>query len=275
MERGMNYKEVRITTNDGIKLYGWFIIKDNKNPTIIYFHENAGNIGMRLPYCEFLYKSLNSNLLLVGYRGYGYSEGTPSEKGIMIDSEAIVDYVLYNDKSEISQYIDKDNVYILGRSLGGAVAVHIIHKLNPRIKGLILENTFSSMGDMVDHLFPMITHLKSFLLKNNWPTKAKIDQISLPMMFISSSNDELVPSHHMEMLYSLATKAAFKQKYIVIGGTHNESWQINPKKYLSEFELFFRKCDTIENVDKIIEEEPVDDNTSINKEEETYLIYKN
>ena len=133
----MNYKEVRIPTKDKLKLYGWFIIKDRNSPTIIYFHENAGNIGMRLPYCEYLYKSLNVNILLVGYRGYGYSEGTPSEEGIMIDSEAILDYVLNNDDAEISQFVDRDNVYILGRSLGGAVAIHIIHKLNLKIKGLI------------------------------------------------------------------------------------------------------------------------------------------
>jgi len=270
----MNYKEVRILTKDNLKLYGWFIIKDRKSPTIIYFHENAGNIGMRLPYCEFLYKSLNVNILLVGYRGYGYSEGSPSEKGIMIDSEAIVDYALYNDNSEISEYIDKDNVYILGRSLGGAVAVHIINKLNLKIKGLILENTFSSMSDMVDHLFPMITHLKKFLLKNNWPTKSIISNISLPILFISSSNDELVPFHHMESLYSLATRSLFKHKYIVLGGTHNESWQRYPKEYFKELEKFFTKCGGVEKLESITEEDGNEENTSINREEETYLINK-
>jgi len=275
MERGMNYKEVRIQTKDKLKLYGWFIIKDKSSPTIIYFHENAGNIGMRLPYCEYLNKSLNVNILLVGYRGYGYSEGTPSEEGIMLDSEAILEYVLYNDESEISQYVDRNNLYILGRSLGGAVAIHIIHKLNLKIKGLILENTFSSMGDMVDHLFPMVKNFKRFLLKNNWPSKSKIKNVSLPILFISSSNDELVPFHHMELLYSLASKAIFKQKYIVIGGTHNESWQRYPKEYLNEIDTFFNKCQKFEIIQDIYEEEGVEECTSINKDEEISLINKN
>lgn len=90
-ERNMPYEDVIVTTSDGLKLAGWFI--KQKNPTahetVIYFHENAGNIGNRLYAIEALYIELEVNILIVGYRGYGHSEGTPSEAGIELDAEAI------------------------------------------------------------------------------------------------------------------------------------------------------------------------------------------
>jgi hypothetical protein len=74
-ERNMTYDEVQITTKDNLILVGWFI--KQKNPllheTIIFFHENAGNIGNRLGSLEGLYFELEVNILIVGYRGYGHS----------------------------------------------------------------------------------------------------------------------------------------------------------------------------------------------------------
>ena len=74
-ERNMLYDDVIITTKDGLKLAGWFIKQKNpiQHETIIFFHENAGNIGNRLGTLEALYFELELNILIVGYRGYGHS----------------------------------------------------------------------------------------------------------------------------------------------------------------------------------------------------------
>ena len=115
----MTYEDVVVTTADKLKLYGWFI--KQKNPamheTIIYFHENAGNIGNQLFAVEALYFELEVNVLIVGYRGYGHSEGTPSEAGLEIDAEAIFQFAL--DHKEINN----QKIFVLGKSLGGAVAI--------------------------------------------------------------------------------------------------------------------------------------------------------
>jgi fermentation-respiration switch protein FrsA (DUF1100 family) len=83
-ERNMLYEDVRIITADKLILAGWFI--KQKNPyaheTLIYFHENAGNIGNRLFAIEALYFELEVNILIVGYRGYGHSQGSPNEAGL-------------------------------------------------------------------------------------------------------------------------------------------------------------------------------------------------
>lgn len=283
-EHGLKYKEVRIKTKDNLKLYGWFIYDKERAeklkdfPTFIYFHENAGNIGFRLPFAQFLIKEMKANVLVIGYRGYGYSEGEPSEQGIMLDAEAILEYVFHNE-NEVSESIDKTNVYIFGRSLGGAVAIYIMNLLKPDIKGLILENTFSSMGDMVDHLFPALKRIKSFLLKNHWPSRDRIKNLKYPILFISSEKDELVPPVHMQELYKSASNATYKNTFTILGGTHNESWQKSYNQYVQEVNTFLDYCST-SNKDEINSESlndvgySINEESSINKEEESHLIYK-
>jgi fermentation-respiration switch protein FrsA (DUF1100 family) len=279
------YHEVRITTKDNFKLYGWFLYQMSyetgngapidKFPTIIYFHENAGNIGFRLPFSELLYKKLNAHILVVGYRGYGYSEGVPSESGIKLDAEAILNYVFKNENTEISKYIDKSNIYLFGRSLGGAVTLYIADKLKPNIRGIILENTFLSMGDMVDHLFPFLRHLKTILLRNKWLSKDLIKSLRYPILFFCSSHDELVPFKHMEELYNLAKLAVFKQKYIIQNGTHNDSWQRCIKDYIDQMKVFMSRCDELDEIKDRTDGEDVlliNGGSSINRQEDEFNL---
>ena len=88
-------------------------------PTIIFFHENAGNIGLRLDYFQLLYTQVQCNILSVAYRGYSASEGTPNEAGLCIDGKAIIDYA--RSRKDV---INQKKIFLLGRSLGGAVAIH-------------------------------------------------------------------------------------------------------------------------------------------------------
>jgi pimeloyl-ACP methyl ester carboxylesterase len=155
---------------------------------------------MRLNLINELVKNLNVNIVIVGYRGYGPSEGIPTESGIKLDGEAIMKYVLVDMRNKI----DTNNVFIMGRSLGGAVAINTqgIYKFS--IKGLILENTFLSIGDLVDRLFPIVKPLKNILLNNHWESKKLIGNIKVPIFFIMSDRDELVPFEHMLKLKSLS-----------------------------------------------------------------------
>ena len=115
----MLYDDAIITTKDGLQIVGWFIKQKNplQHETIIFFHENAGNIGNRLACIEALYFELEVNVLIVGYRGYGHSQGSPSESGLELDAEAIFKYALDNKD------INNQKIFLFGKSLGGAVAI--------------------------------------------------------------------------------------------------------------------------------------------------------
>ena len=119
-EYNMDYENVTIFTEDCFNLHGWLIKtkSDSKsNRTILVFHGNAGNIGARLPFLDILVKQCNCNVLIVDYRGYGNSEGTPTEKGLELDANASLQFL--KERKDI----DHTKVYLFGRSLGGAVAV--------------------------------------------------------------------------------------------------------------------------------------------------------
>lgn len=156
----------------------------------------------------------------------------------MQDAEAIVKYAF----TALKEKININEIFILGRSLGGAVAIHVINELKPNIRGLIIENTFTSMSDLIDKIFPFLKHIKNYLLKNHWPTKDRIKNVKVPILFLMSAKDELIPIEQMHELYDKAENAKFKSKYIIKDGTHNESWIKAGKIYFVKFAKFLKKC---------------------------------
>lgn len=108
------FENVFIKSIDSTKLHAYFIPQPQAHqcPTILFFHGNAGNIGHRLPNARGLFKHLQANILMVEYRGYGLSEGTPSESGLYKDAQAALNYLLNRED------IDHRRIIVFGRSLG-------------------------------------------------------------------------------------------------------------------------------------------------------------
>ena len=117
----------------------------SRNVTILMFHGNAGNIGHRVPIAKVLEENLHCNVLMAEYRGYGLSTGTPDEKGINVDAQTALDYIRNQKETQGGEII------IYGQSLGGAVAIQLVaqNQDGSDIKALVLENTFTSMKDMI------------------------------------------------------------------------------------------------------------------------------
>ena len=145
----LKYETVRISASDNTQLHGWFIqqrsVESTKTAiTVLYFHGNAGNISHRLELFRDMQILTGANIIAAEYRGYGESEGSPSEKGIKQDALAFYQYALSHE------LIDSSKIIIFGRSLGGAVACSLaLHtqKSLPRHQqplGIILENTVSN-----------------------------------------------------------------------------------------------------------------------------------
>lgn len=147
----------------------------------------------------------------MAYRGYSDSEGQPTEEGLKLDARAVLDYAVGLKAQALSQGNVKD-IYIFGRSLGGAVTIYISSQkpYKNEIKGLILENTFTSIQDMVKVLFPPLSHL-GLLHRNFWPSKEIIPSLKHPMLFIRSLRDEIVPTEQMAELLNLASSASIKE----------------------------------------------------------------
>ena len=148
-----DYEDLRLPTPDGETLGAFFIRPSNNGParnvTILMFHGNAGNIGHRVPIAKILEEFLGCHVLLLEYRGYGMSTGTPNEQGLVIDAQTALDHIRNR------QDIKGTKIVVYGQSLGGAVAIQLVAKNQEArdVVGLILENTFTSIRKLIPRLF--------------------------------------------------------------------------------------------------------------------------
>uniref|UniRef100_A0A8C0DV21 Protein ABHD13 n=1 Tax=Balaenoptera musculus TaxID=9771 RepID=A0A8C0DV21_BALMU len=238
MPTGIPHENIFIRTKDGVRL-NLILIRytgDNSpySPTIIYFHGNAGNIGHRLPNALLMLVNLKVNLLLVDYRGYGKSEGEASEEGLYLDSEAVLDYVMTRPD------LDKTKIFLFGRSLGGAVAIHLASENSHRISAIMVENTFLSIPHMASTLFSFfpMRYLPLWCYKNKFLSYRKISQCRMPSLFISGLSDQLIPPVMMKQLYELSPSRT-KRLAIFPDGTHNDTWQC--QGYFTALEQFIKE----------------------------------
>lgn len=138
-----------IPTPDGEQLHAYHIRPMNaqyaRDLTILMFHGNAGNIGYRIPIAKILATEIGCNVLMLQYRGYGRSTGTPDEKGLKIDAQTGLDFLRSNGE------LKSKNIIVYGQSLGGAVGINLVAENQEQgdIAGLILENTFTSIRKLI------------------------------------------------------------------------------------------------------------------------------
>lgn len=223
----IKYEDVFFQANDGIKLNGWFLSAPNPRGTLLFCHGNAGNIGHRLEIIK-IFLMLNLNVFIFDYRGYGRSQGTPSELGLYRDAQAAFDY-LVNQKE-----IDEDNIIIYGKSIGANVAVDLASKVKAR--ALISESGFTSAVEMCKKLFPYLP--VTWLISIEYDSLKKIKDITIPKLIIHSQDDEIIPFRQGEMLFQAA--ASPKEFYQMRGG-HNEAVFLNKEAYRTRIDHFLSK----------------------------------
>ncbi|XP_028847836.1 protein ABHD13 [Denticeps clupeoides] len=204
------------------------------SPTILYFHGNAGNIGHRIPNALLMLVNLKAHLFLLDYRGYGKSEGEPSEEGLYLDAEAVLDFVMTRPE------VDKTKVVLFGRSLGGAVAVRLASANPHRVAALMVENTFLSIPHMSATLFSFlpVRFLPLWCYKNKFLSYRQVAQCRMPSLFISGLSDQLIPPVMMKQLYELSP-ARTKRLAVFPEGTHNDTWQC--QGYFAALEQFMKE----------------------------------
>jgi len=217
-------------------------------PTILFFHGNASNIGFRLYNAKAMYEKLQANIGMVEYRGYGNSTGTPTEKGLMVDAQAVLDWV--RTRTDINLH----SLYVFGRSLGGAVALSLCYSNQEYLKGVILENTFLSIDEMVIVLaqrlleqahfkFKYVTVARRVLqlyLTSHWRSDMRASSIRVPVLFISGLADELIPPAHSALLFKLSSpNCPLTTLFTVEGGGHNDTHMQPPvSNYYNAFRAF-------------------------------------
>ena len=228
---GLEYTSLKLRTVDGETLNGWHVpaaATREARGLVLFFHGNAGNNGHRLDYLR-MFHDLGLATLIVDYRGYGRSSGTPSEEGSYRDAEAAWQHA--------TKFLGlaPDRIVIFGESLGGAVAAQLAEGHRPG--ALILASTFTSVPDLGAELYPWLPI--RLLARIRYDTLDRLPRIGCPLMVVHSRTDDVIPFAHGHRLFEAAGST---KQFLEIDGGHNEGFVFARKEWIREMDGFLRRA---------------------------------
>lgn len=225
-EWNLTYEIVELKLANKINISGWYLPHPDAEKTILFFHGNGGNISHRGD-SIYIFHKLKLNILIIDYPGYGDSDGTPSESGLYQSADAAWQYLVSNKK------VKHENIIIFGRSLGGAVAVDLASRV--KAGGVILESTFSSVRDIVDMIFPVLSHF--VYLRYSFDSLNKIKNVTAPVLMIHSPDDDVIP---FELGQKLFTAIESEKGFLQIEGGHNDGFMQSIRPYMLTLRNFIQ-----------------------------------
>jgi fermentation-respiration switch protein FrsA (DUF1100 family) len=223
---GFKYEDVTLTTSDGVRINGWFLpAHDGATLTVLLFHGNAGNMSHRFEKLAVL-RELGVDTFIIDYRGYGRSEGKPDEQGTYRDAQAAYDHLIQQRK------LSPRSIVVYGESLGSAVAADLATKVN--VGGLILEEAFTSVGDVGQKMFPFLPVRR--LVWNKYDTLSKMPRVKVPLLIFHSRDDELFSLRHAQRLLAAANDP---KQLVELRGNHNDAFLVSASIYHDALQKFF------------------------------------
>ncbi|MEO5330379.1 MAG: alpha/beta hydrolase [Magnetococcus sp. YQC-5] len=206
---GMVYENAEFVS-EGYRLNGWWIPGDTNRPVLLFLHGNASVLSGLRPHIE-LFRRLGLGLFLFDYRGYGLSEGHPTEEGVYADSLAAWEYVTKKQK------IHEKRLIYYGQSLGGGAATWLATRHPPQ--ALIVEGTFTSIPDVGAGRYPYLPiRLMSRIFFDNL---TRIKTIHVPVLIIHSLDDVVIPVQQGRILHAAANEPKF---FLETHGPHKTSF---------------------------------------------------
>jgi fermentation-respiration switch protein FrsA (DUF1100 family) len=227
-----NAEEVWFKTSDGLRLYGW-LFRSKTRPAaaaVVYFHGNGGNLS----YCDWVGASLSErgfDVLLFDYRGYGRSEGEPTdERGVYADADAAYDFLVKE------RGVPARSVALYGQSLGTAAAVDVAAR--EPCGALVLESGLSSAGDMAGAILPWLPRFVRGLTKNKFDSVGKLPRVRCPVLVVHGDRDTVIPVAQGRKLFAAAPEP--KRLKIVEGAGHNDLSIVGGERYIDSLADFIR-----------------------------------
>ncbi|MCD6249493.1 MAG: alpha/beta hydrolase [candidate division Zixibacteria bacterium] len=225
---GLVWEDVFIEVADGERVHAWYFPIEGgvvTSRTVLFCHGNAGNISHRLQTVQLLLE-LGSNALIFDYRGFGRSDGKPTENNMYADARAVYHWLLKEKQ------ITPSDVFLFGRSLGGAVAIDLA--VSNECAGVVVESSFTSIVDMGRRLYPYMP--VPLLARYRFDSISKIGQIESKVLITHSPDDEMVPYEMGRQLYEAASDNC---TFVVLTGGHNDQSYFYNTNYRNGLQEFF------------------------------------
>jgi fermentation-respiration switch protein FrsA (DUF1100 family) len=201
---GLAFRDVAFTAADGVRLHGW-LIPGRAPTTLLYAHGNGGNIAGRVSIARLLADQLGVGVFMYDYRGYGRSEGTPSEAGLVSDA-------LGARAALLREGVAPEHLVYFGRSLGAAVTLDLALAHPPR--AVVLESPFASVRAMANTVVPGA----GYVFRTRWDSLGKIARLRAPLLVLHGDADEVIPYAQGKALFDAAPSP--KTFFTIRGGRH-------------------------------------------------------
>ena len=223
LQSALRAEDVWLLTSDGVRLHAWFVTAPQASFATLYLHGNAGNVTHRFQQIRQI-TAAGSSVLMLDYRGYGKSGGSPSEHGLYADADAAYLYLL--DHGYSAQHI-----VLQGESLGTAVAVDLASR--KECAGVVLEAAFTSRHDVANAVLPLI----GSLVFRGFDSKSKIAKIRAPLLSFHGDRDEIIPLRLGRRLFETAPEPKWFVE--VPGAGHNDLVETAGSAYRERLHEFY------------------------------------
>lgn len=224
---GLDYEDLELVADDGVRLHGWYIPADRARGTVLFFHGNAGNISHRLDSIR-IFHDLRLAVFILDYRGYGRSDGRPSEAGTRRDARAAWAFLTAR------RGIDPGRIVLFGRSLGAAVAARLATEVRPA--ALIVESAFISVPEMAAEYYWWLP--VRWLTRFEYATRDEVARAGCPVLVVHSPDDEIIPFRHGEVIFAAAREP---KELLRLRGGHNDGFLASGRDYVQGLDRFVRR----------------------------------
>jgi fermentation-respiration switch protein FrsA (DUF1100 family) len=206
---GLSYEEIELVAEDGVALQAWFVpLSEKTAPVLLYLHGNAANLSGVVALAPGFMK-IGFSFLALDYRGYGESQGAPSEAGLYRDAQAAYRWLAERKISPV-------RIFVYGQSLGAAVAAWLASQ--EQIAGLIMEGAFPSTSAMARQHYPWLLAPEIFVL-DKFPAERHVQAARCPVLVIHGEDDEISPLSFGERVFAAASPPKYFLK--VLEARHN------------------------------------------------------
>jgi hypothetical protein len=226
-ELDLGVRRVTVTASDGVRLVSWAMpVDEGSGYWLLICHGNGGNISEAgRPYHYAGLRALGLSLFAFDYRGYGESEGAPSEDGLYRDADAAYRYL------RDTLGVPPERIVLFGHSLGSAVAVELAGRVPAA--GLILDGALTSVVDRAQELFPYAP--VRWIAASRYPSIERVGELTLPKLFLHARADEVIPIAHGRRLYQAA---APPKRFVELQGTHGDAFDADSAAYFEAIGRF-------------------------------------
>jgi fermentation-respiration switch protein FrsA (DUF1100 family) len=205
----LSFEDAHFSAPDGTRLHGWYVPHERPQATVLFAHGNGGNLSHRADLLRAWHDRAVA-VLAFDYRGYGRSDGSPDEAGVLADARAARSWLAKRTN------LREQDLILHGESLGGAVAVNLAAADGAR--GLVLENTFSSLLELTAFHVPWLP--AKLLLRSRFDSAAEIGRYHGPLLQTHGDADTIVPIELGRRLFAAANEP--KRFVVVPGADHND-----------------------------------------------------